>query len=310
MSDYMNFLFVEKYRPKSIKEVIMPKDFRNFFNRIVKSGDLPNLLLSSSTAGTGKTTVAKALASDIGAEYLYINASSDNGINMIRDIKEFAQTMSFAGENKQKVVILDEADGLSVDAQKALRAYIEEYPDSCRFIFTCNYASKIIPALHEGRTMEFEFEMNKPEYIEEMKVQIHKRIVGILKMEKIEYDESIIDKFIDVYYPSMRKMLATLQKYAMMKGKIDGDIIYFKAVGEELANLILSKQLTAARKFINEHGLSYSDVFRYMFDEVVPKLKNRGQAILYIADYEYKCSFSSDPSIQIAACIVDLIGCI
>ena len=276
----------------------------------MKSGDLPNLLLSSTTAGTGKTSIAKALVRDLGAEYIYINASSDNGINVIRSIEEFAQTMSFTSEAKQKVVILDEADGLSVDAQKALRAFIEKFPDACRFIMTCNFPAKIIPALHEGRTMEFEFDMQKPEYIQEFKTLTAKRIEGILKFEHIEYDPKAITALVDAKYPSVRNMIATCQKYAMMKDKIDMDIVYFKDVGEELAKLVLNKKLTDARKYINEHGLSYSDVFKYFFTELVPQLKNKGQAILYISDYEYKCSFSADPSIQIAACIVDLFSCI
>lgn len=309
-------LWVEKFRPETIKDVIMPKDFRNFFNKVIRSKDLPNLLLTSSTAGTGKTTVAKALAKDIGAETKYINASIDNGINVVRTIEEFASTVSnnmFNDEeevSEQKVVILDEADGMSVDAQKALRAFIEKYPNACRFIFTCNFIGKIIPALQEGRTMVFEFEMNKKEYVEEMKAQTSKRIRGILKFEKIEYDDNIIDKFVDAYYPSVRKMISILQKYSWMKGKVDADILYFKDIGDELAKMILEKKLTEARKYINEHGLTYSDVFKFLFENVVPKMSKKGQAIILIADYEHKCSFSSDPSIQLAACIVELFSCI
>lgn len=309
------FLWVEKFRPATIKDVIMPKDFRNFFNKIVKSKNLPNLLLTSSTAGTGKTTVAKALAKDIGAETKYINASIDNGIGVVRAIEEFASTVSnnmFSEDevSEQKVVILDEADGMSVEAQQALRAFIEKYPDACRFIFTCNFIGKIIPALQEGRTMVFEFEMNKKEYVEEMKEQTAKRIRGILKFEKIEYDEDVIDNFVDAYYPSVRKMISILQKYSMMKGKIDADILYFKDIGEELAKMVMEKKLTEARKYINEHGLTYSDVFKFLFENVVPQMSKKGQAIILIADYEHKCSFSSDPSIQLAACLVELFSCI
>lgn len=311
------FLWVEKFRPSTIKEVIMPKDFRNFFNKIVKKKDMPNILLTSSTPGTGKTTVAKALARDIGADTKYINASVDNGINVVRDIEEFASTYSnnmFTDEaeecSKQKVVILDEADGMSIDAQKALRAFIEKYPDACRFIITCNFIGKIIPALQEGRTMVFEFEMNKKEYVQEMKEQTAKRLRGILKFENIEYDDNVIDNFVDAYYPSIRKMTSILQKYSMMRGKIDADILYFKDIGKELAKMILDKKLTEARKYINEHGLTYSDVFKFLFDEVVPQLTKKGQAIILIADYENKCAFSADPSIQLAACLVELFSCI
>lgn len=131
-------LWVEMFRPKTVKDIVLPKEFAKYFNEIVKSGDLPNLLLCSPTPGTGKTTIAKALVHDLGAEYIYINASSENSIDIIRNqIAEFAQTMSFSGG--QKVVILDEADGLTPQFQRALRAFIEEYQASCRFILTCNY---------------------------------------------------------------------------------------------------------------------------------------------------------------------------
>lgn len=317
MTEEQCFLWVEKYRARTVKDVILPKDYKNFFRKILKTKDLPNLLLSSSTPGTGKTTIAKAIAKDLGAETLYINASKDSGKDIVKTtISEFAMTMGFSGFNedaetaKQKIVILDEADGLSVDCQKALRAFIEDYPNACRFIMTCNFPAKIIDALHEGRTMEFEFDFKKPEYVAEMKEQTVKRVEGILKYEKIKYDKQAIVDLVEAQYPSIRKVIAICQKYAMMKDEIDKDIVYYKNIGEELSNLVLNKKHTEARKYINEHGLSYSDVFSYFFVELIPKLKNKGLGYKYLSDYEYRCSFSADPSIQIAACMIDLFSCI
>lgn len=305
------YCWEHKYRPKHIKDVILPQDYKNFFNKILEANASVNVILASRTGGTGKTTCAEALANDLGCEYKKINASDARGIDMVRtQIVNFASSMSMDG--KTKLVILDEADGLSADAQGSLRNYIDEFQDSCRFVLTCNKLGKIIPQLKEagGRTMVLEYEMNKPEYRTEMMAQVFKRLCGILKVEGIPYDEEIVKKLIIKKYPSIRSLMATLQKFAMMKGKIDESVIQFAEIGEELANLVLGKHLTDARKYIAERGLDYTDVFSFFMDNVVPKVKNPGDAIINIADYEAKCALSSDPSIQIAACIVSLFGCI
>lgn len=306
-----DYVWEAKYRPHRIKDVILPQEYKNFFNKIIEDKASANILLASRTGGTGKTTCAMAIAEELGCEYKKINASDERGIEMVRSqIVNFASTMSDDG--RPKLVILDEADGLSADAQKSLRSYIDEFQDNCRFILTCNKIGKIIPQIKEegGRTMVLEFEMNKPEYREEMKAGILKRLCGILKVEQIPYDEEVVKVLIDKKYPSVRSLMAILQKYSMMKGKIDNSIIEFADIGDELAELVLGKHLTAARKYISEHGLDYTDVLGFFMNNLVPKLKNQGDAIIAIADYEANCALSSDPSIQIAACIVTLFGCI
>lgn len=305
----LSTLWVERYRPKTIKDIVMPKDFKRFFSKLVADGQTNNLLLSSPTPGTGKSTLAKALVNDLGADYIYINASSENSIDVIRNqIHNFAMTKSFVGGTK--VVILDEADGLTPQFQKALRAFIEEFEKNCRFILTCNYISKIIPALRQGRTMVFDFNMAK--YKDELIPQIVKRLEGILKFEKVEFDETIIPKLVETNFPSLRECIATLQQYAQTHGKIDEGILTFKDVGSELSNLLIEKKLTAARQYIEQQGLSYSDVFKNLFENFVtsPKCVKKGQAIILLADYEYRCSFSSDPSLQEAACMYELMGCL
>jgi replication factor C small subunit len=222
-------------------------------------------------------------------------------------IAEFAQTMSFSGG--QKVVILDEADGLTPQFQKALRAFIEEYQSNCRFILTCNFSSKIIPALRQGRTQEFDF--NMAPFKEELMPTIIKRIVGILNFEKVEFDEDVIPKLCDAYFPSLRQIIATIQQYSQIYGKIDEGILSFKDVGDDLANMIVEKKkLAEIRSYIEKQGMSYSDVFKNLFEHLPPKSKNPGQVILNLAEYEFRCGTSSDPTLQIAACILELMGCV
>ena len=308
MAKIKSNLWVETYRPTTVADIVLPKEFKKYFNNIVKTGELPNLLLCSPVPGTGKTTLAKALVHDLGAEYIYINASSENSIDVIStQIAEFAQTMSFSGG--QKVVILDEADGLTPQFQKALRAFIEEFASNCRFILTCNYLGKIIPALRQGRTQVFDFNMAK--FKDELLPTIIKRITGILKFEKIEFDEDVVAPLCEAYFPSIRQIIATIQQYSQVYGKIDNGILSFKDVGDDLANMIVEKKkLVEIRNYIEQQGMSYTDFFKNLFDRLPTKTKNPAQVILLLAEYEFRCGTSSDPSLQMAACILELMGCV
>ena len=291
MENTKDYVWEHKFRPTRLKDVILPQDYRNFFNKIIESGASMNLILASSTPGSGKTTCARVIANELDAEFLFINASDENGIETVRDkITGFASGMAFNG--KPKLVILDEADGLTPQAQTSLRSYIDKFQDNCRFILTCNYIAKIIPALKEdgGRTMVFPFDMNKKVYQEELKEQILKRMKGILKFEGIPFEEDAIRTLIEKQFPSVRSIMTK--------------------IADELADLVLNKKLGEARKYINEHGLSYTDVFAFFMDHVAPKVKNPGDCILNIAQYEYQANLSSDPTIQVAACIVSIFGCL
>lgn len=187
---------------------------------------------------------------------------------------------------------------------------MEEFQSNCRFILTCNYINKIIPALRQGRTMCFDFNMAK--YKDELMPQIIKRIKGILKFEKIECEnDEILQKLADSYFPSMRQIIATLQQYAETNGKIDEDILSFKDVGTELADMILEKKkLSDIRSFIEQQGMSYTEVFHNLFETFVPKCTKKANAISNLAEFEYRCGFSTDPTLQIAACICELFNCI
>lgn len=301
-------LWVELFRPQHVKDLVMPKAFHNYFDRIVKTGDIPNLLLYSSTPGTGKTTIAKAIVNDLGADSLYINASEEGGIETLRNqIKEFAQTKSFT--KKMKVVILDEFDGTTPQFQAALRAFLENFANSCRFILTANYITKVIPALQEGRTAVWDFNMSKKEYREELVESMFTRVSGILKFKKIEYEEQAVKDLIEACAPSMRKVLAILQKYSETYGKIDSGIAQFKTIGSELVDLLRAHKVTEARNFCNANGYSPQDIFKNLFDNLIPVMeKNKSQAIVLLAQYDYQCALSSQPDLQIAACFVELMS--
>ena len=230
-----------------------------------------NLILASSTPGSGKSTTARALANDLGSEFLFINASDENGIDTIREtVTNFASTGSNNG--LPKMIIFDEADGMTPKGQEALRSYIDKYQDSCRFILTCNHIARIIKPLKEegGRTMVFDYDLKNPKYLAELREKVFKRMTGILNHEKIPYVQ----------------------------------------IGDEFKQIVLSKNYTECRKYINEHGLYPVDVFGYLMDAIVPECKNKGDAITQIANYEYQSNMSSDPSIQIAACLVNVFQCI
>lgn len=312
MSNELKEAIWENYfRPKTLKDIILPTDYRNFFNKVIEAGASMNLILAG-YPGTGKSTLAQALANDLDVEYLFLNASDDNGIDTIREtVTNFSSTMAFNG--KPKLIILDEADGMTPKGQEALRSYIDKCQTNCRFILTCNKIAKIIDPLKDigGRTMVFNFDMKKPEYQKEIKEQILKRMTGILKFMKIEYETQPIIDLIEKKYPSIRSIITALQQYSMMRGKIDSGLVQYLEIGDELAEKILSKKLGEARTYISECGLSYSDVFTFIMDNVIPdaRIKNKGDAILNIAQYEYQCALSSDPTIQIAAAIVSLFGC-
>lgn len=306
------YIWEHRFRPKTLKDVILPQDYRNFFNKIVADNAGVNILLESRKGGTGKTTVAQALANDLGAQFMKLNASNSNGINTIRNtVEEFAKTMSF--NDTPKLVLLDEADGLTPEAQKALREILDDLSDNCRFILTCNYANKIIPAIRDdegGRTMTLKFDMQKPEYRAELIPQVQKRIFGILKYLQIPFEEEAVKNLIEKKFPSIRTILARLQCYSMMKGKVDMGLMDYVNIGDVLAQMILEKKLTDSMNYINEHCLSYTDVFGFIKTDVIPKMKKRGDAYLQLSEYDARASISNDPEIHILACLIQMFQCV
>lgn len=303
------YLWPEKWRPKTVDDVLLPKKYKRFFKSIIKKGELPNLLLHSSTPGSGKTTIAKALCNDMDMDYLYINISSDSGIDTLRSqIQNFASTLSFDG--KPKAVIMDEFDGATPQLQNGMRAFIEEFHKSCRFIFTCNYLNKIIKPLQEGRVMAFDFDMSDEEISKEMIPLVIKRVVDILKVEEVDYEFKVVRKLVEQNYPNNRKVLALLQKYSGMNGVIDENIFKTQAVDKELYDLILNKKITEARQYILDKSYNYDDLYVKMFHEFIPLMDKglRAQAILEIGEYMHRHSFTIDPEINFTCLLVELMS--
>lgn len=301
------FLWVEAYRPKTIETCVLPKELKKYFKDIISKGDIQNMLLCG-TAGTGKTTVARALCEELNLDYIVINGSEESGIDVLRTkIKKFASTISFTGNTK--VVILDEADYLNPNStQPALRGFIEEFANNCRFIFTCNFKNRIIPPLH-SRCAVIEFKIPKNEK-PKIAADFFKRITDILNTEKIEFDQKVIAKIVEKHFPDFRRTLNELQRYSQA-GVIDEGILTF--VGDtNMKDLIESMQEKDWKKMrswvVNNIDNDPVSLFRKIYDTFVPLTQQVPQLILTIADYQYKSAFVSDQEINLVACLTEIMA--
>ena len=303
------FLWVEKYRPKSIEECILPEGLKKTFLEFVKNKEIPNLLLCG-TAGVGKTTVARALCEHLNVDYIMINGSEESGIDVLRNkIKTFASTVSLSGG--RKVVLLDEADYLNPQStQPALRGFIEEFSGNCGFIFTCNFANRIITPIH-SRTSVIDFKTKKNE-LPKLAGQFLVRVKNILSIENIEYDEKVVAELIMKYIPDWRRVLNELQRYGA-SGTIDvGILTDFSQVNiENLCKYLKEKDFGNIRKWAvdnldNDPHLLY----RKIYDVLITKLKPESVAsvVLIIADYVYKSAFVVDQEINMIACLTMIMG--
>lgn len=302
------YLWTEFYRPQRVQDVLLPKDYKTFFQNVIDSKDLPNLLLYSNSPGVGKTTVAKALCKDMGIDYLYLNTSTDNGIDVLRStITKYASVKSITGG--MKAVILDEFDGSTVAFQQGLRAAIEEHHKCCRFIFTANFITKIINPV-KSRCQVFDFNMTDKNFVDEMKPKMISRLKGILKNEGVKFNDEVIVKLVETYYPDFRKMLGVLQQYAKMRNNvIDDNIFNVDTIDQEFFDLICAHKLTSARRFLLERNFNYDEIFRALFDNLVPRIdkKNQANAIKTIADYMYRNAFVVDKDINCSALLLELM---
>ena len=275
-----NFLWIEKYRPTKIKDVILPKKTKRYFNSLVKSGEIPNLLLTSSSAGTGKTTTAKALCADLDSDYLYINASEKTGIDTLRDtVKSFAVSKSLDG--RPKIVILDEIDSNNnINLQKALRGFMEEFHKSCRFILTCNYINNIIGPL-QSRCEIVDYNMTESEVVEEVKPKIINRIKGILKNEKVEFEDGVIEKLVELNYPDIRSVLKSLDQFQKTYDIISNDIFTVETIDDEFYDYILNNDLKSVREYVIQRNLNYDELYTNLYTNLIGKISpaSRGNAI-------------------------------
>lgn len=304
MSD---FLWVEKYRPRKIQDCILPSELKSYFSNIVAKGEIQNMLLCGS-AGTGKTTVARALCEELNTDYIVINGSEESGIDVLRTkIKQFASTVSFTGNTK--VVILDEADYLNPNStQPALRGFIEEFSNNCRFIFTCNYKNRIIQPLH-SRCAVVEFKLPSEEK-QKVAAQFFNRVTNILTDESIEFDKKVVAKVVEKHFPDFRRTLNELQRYSQ-SGRIDeGILTNLSDVNmNELISSIKEKDWKRMRMWVvNNLDNDPQTLFRKIYDSLVPITNQVPQLVLTVADYQYKAAFVSDQEINLVACLTEIMA--
>lgn len=306
MSEY---LWVEKYRPQTIDDCVLPKKLKDTFKEFIQSGQLPNFLFCGS-AGVGKTTVAKALCNEIGAEYLFINGSEESGIDTLRTkIKAFASSVSLT--DSKKVVILDEADYLNPNStQPALRAFIEEFSSNCRFIFTCNYKNRIIEPLH-SRCSVIDFKIDNSEKAE-VAGSLFKRVNSILKQESIEFDPKVVAELVTKHFPDNRRVINELQRYSV-SGKIDSGILLnvTEENFKELVKHMKDKNFTEVRKWVAKNSDSESiNIFRQLYDTASINIEPPSipQLVLILADYQYKAAFVADGELNLMAALTEVMA--
>ena len=304
------FLWVEKYRPKTIEECILPKGLTKTFREFVNNDEIPNLLLSG-TAGIGKTTIARALCEQMNADYILMSGSEEGRLidTLRNDIRNFASTVSLSGG--RKVVILDEADYLNPQStQPALRGFIEEFSKNCRFIFTCNFANRIISPLH-SRCSVIEFKIPKGE-IAKLAASFMNRSQDILELEGIKYEPKVLAELITKYIPDWRRVLNELQRYSS-GGVIDVGILtnYLDVNVDELVKLLKNKKFGEMRKWVVDNLDNAPNLlFRKIYDNLTSLLDANSvpQAVLTIADYSYKSAFVVDQEINMVACLTEIMA--
>jgi DNA polymerase III delta prime subunit len=304
------FLWVEKYRPQKIDDCILPESLKKTFKDYVAQGELPHFLLCG-TAGVGKTTIAKALCNEIGAEYVILNGSDTGGhIDTLRTtIKGFATSVSLT--DAKKVIILDEADYLQANStQPALRNYMEEFSANCRFIFTANYKNRIIEPIH-SRCAVIEFKIDSKEK-QEIAAAFFKRATAILKQENIEFDPKVVAELITKHFPDYRRILNEMQRYSV-SGKIDSGILV--NMSEEsfkgLIKLMKDKDFTEVRKWVAKNSdADTTALFRELYDNASANMDVNSipPMVLILADYQYKAAFVADHELNIMAALTEIMA--
>ena len=304
------FLWVEKYRPKTIEDCILPESIKKTFLDFLDKGEVPNLLLSG-PAGCGKTTVAKALCNQLGVDVYVINGSDEGRfLDTVRNnAKNFASTVSFSSEAKHKVIIIDEADNTTPDVQLLLRASIEEFSNNCRFIFTCNYKNKIIEPLH-SRCAVVEFGI-KGKAKQEIAASFFNRLNDILDKERIETDKKVLAQLINNHFPDWRRVLNECQRYSV-SGKIDSGILAtFSDVSvNDLTKNLKQKNFTEVRKWcVDNLDNDPSVLLRRIYDSLSSSLvpSSIPAAVLILAKYQYQVAFVADQEINMLACLTEIM---
>ena len=303
------FLWVEKYRPKTIAETILPEKLKTVFEQIVASSELPNMLFTG-TAGTGKTTVAKALCNQLNLDYILINGSEEGNIDTLRGkIKQFASSVSLQGG--YKVIILDEADYLNPQStQPALRGFIEEFSKNCRFILTCNFKNRIIQPLH-SRCGVYEFNTSRKD-LAALCMQFLDRAGMILDEAEVKYEKSDLANLIMKHAPDWRRVLNELQKNSVTGNIVRSDSgVGGSDIFSDLLRLLKEKDFKKMRQWVvNNIDTDASAIFRGLYDKMIDHLKPQGipQMVLILADYQYKHAFVADHELNVVACLTEIMA--
>lgn len=305
-----DFLWVEKYRPKTIEDCILPIDIKETFKSFIEQGEIPNLLLSG-TAGVGKTTIAKALCNQLGADFYVINGSDEGRfLDTVRNqAKNFAATVSLTSTSRHKVLIIDEADNTTPDVQLLLRASIEEFQRNCRFIFTCNFKNKIIEPLH-SRTTVIDFNV-RGKTKQTLAGQFFERCRDILTKEKVQYNDKVVATVIQKYFPDFRRTLNELQRYSST-GSIDTGIL--AALGDakidSLTGYLKHKKFNDVKKWVTQNlDSDPTAIMRKLYDTLSSMMEGPSvaAAVLIIAEYQYKSAFVVDQEINLLACLTQIM---
>jgi DNA polymerase III delta prime subunit len=305
-----DFLFVEKYAPKKIEDCILLEDIKKTFKEFVEKGEIPNLLLAG-PPGIGKTTIAKALCNELGADYYVINGSDEGRfLDTVRNqAKNFASTVSLTATSKHKVIIIDEADNTGNDVQLLLRANIETFYSNCRFIFTCNYKNKIIEPLH-SRCAVIDFTI-KGKQKAQLAGSFFKRLQNILDEESIEYDQKVLAELVSKHFPDFRRVLNECQRYST-GGKIDSAILasFSDITVNELIKHLKDKNFTEVRKWVvsnldNDSSVILRRVYDACYDSLSPQ--TIPAAVLIVAKYQYQIAFVADQEINLLAALTEIM---
>jgi DNA polymerase III delta prime subunit len=307
MSD---FIWVEKYRPKTIEDCILPENIKKTFRDFLNTGEIPNMLLAG-PPGVGKTTVAKALCNELGVDFYVINGSDEGRfLDTVRNnARNFASTVSLSSEAKHKVIIIDEADNTGNDVQLLLRAFIEEFANNCRFIFTCNYKNKILEPLH-SRCAVVEFGIKGKEK-QEVAGQFFKRIQDILEIERVEFDKKVLVELITKHFPDWRRVLNECQRYSV-SGKIDSGILatFVEVNVDDVIKHLKEKNFPEVRKWVNSNLDNDSNVLlRRVYDGLVETLDgpSLANAVVIIARYQYQSGHVADQEINLLAALTEIM---
>tara|TARA_Y200000002_G_scaffold10940_1_gene9008 strand:+ start:1272 stop:2213 length:942 start_codon:yes stop_codon:yes gene_type:complete len=307
MSD---FIWVEKYRPQTIEDCILPDNIKKTFKEFLNKGEIPNMLLAG-PPGVGKTTVAKALCNELGVDFYVINGSDEGRfLDTVRNnAKNFASTVSLSSEAKHKVIIIDEADNTGNDVQLLLRAFIEEFAGNCRFIFTCNYKNKILEPLH-SRCAVVDFSIRGKEK-QQIAANFFQRLNFILEQERIEADKKVLVELINKHFPDWRRVLNECQRYSV-SGKIDSGILaaFSDVAVNDLIKNLKAKNFPEVRKWVNNNMDNDTSVlFRRIYDSLYESLvpNTIPAAVLIIAKYQYQMAFVADQEINMLACLTEVM---